>query len=536
MSILSALTSTIVNADSYKVAHWDQYPEGTEYVSSYIEPRGSDYAANFGAEYDYAVFFGLQAFLKEYLTKPVTQDDIDLAEIMFRMHGEPFNKAGWQYIIDQHGGMLPIEVRALPEGTAIKTGNAMVEIINTDPKCFWLTSYVETAMLRAVWYPTTVATKSRIIKELIRESLDRTAEDTDGVIDFMLHDFGARGNSSTEGSALGGMAHLVNFKGTDTVMGIVGTLGYYEPAYEEMLAQTPDSPKRALIRLLQKMEAEGTPLPAFSVEASEHSTMTINGRAGEKDQIKKLIDKAKQGRIVSIVSDSYDYFDTIINVYGGAFKDDVLEAGKNGGRVVIRPDSGDPVEVVVRTLEILDEKFGSTVNSKGYKVLPPCVRVLQGDGIDLDSLKKIMEAIKDKGFSIENVVFGMGGGLEQKVDRDVLKFAQKASARRINGVWGDVYKDPKTAKSSKTSKKGLLSVIWDKVAYKTIRRDALPPGQKDFMTPVFRDGKILTTQSFNDVREMTEYTASLFRRPPSAGVADPVAVLKQRKAAIRGPA
>lgn len=165
MNLLSKLTSTVVNADSYKVAHWDQYPEGTEYVSSYIEPRGSKYAKTFGEQYNYAVFFGLQAFLKDYLSKPVTQDDIDLAEIMFRMHGEPFNKAGWQYIVDHHGGKLPIEVRALPEGSVVATGNALVEIINTDPKCFWLTSYVETALLRAVWYPTTVATKSRIIKE-----------------------------------------------------------------------------------------------------------------------------------------------------------------------------------------------------------------------------------------------------------------------------------------------------------------------------------------------------------------------------------
>jgi nicotinamide phosphoribosyltransferase len=375
MSMLASLTSAITNADSYKVAHWSQYPEGTEYVSSYIEPRSSKFAKTFGKEHDYAEFFGLQAFMKEYLTKPVTQDDVDLAEILFEMHGEPFNKAGWQYIVDVHGGKLPIEVRALAEGTVLPTSNALVEIINTDPKCFWLTSYVETAMLRAVWYPTTVATKSRIIKEMCRDALDKTS-DAPETLDFMLHDFGARGVSSNESATIAGMAHIVNFRGTDTVMGIIGALGYYEPAFEAHLAKTPENPTRALINLLKEMKAEGRPLPAFSVEASEHSTMTIKGVDGEKEQVKALIDKAKEGRIVSIVSDSYDYFNNVMNVYGGEFKADILEAGEKGGRVVIRPDSGDPVDVIKKTLEILEDKFGCTVNSKGFKVLPPCVRVL----------------------------------------------------------------------------------------------------------------------------------------------------------------
>jgi nicotinamide phosphoribosyltransferase len=513
MSLLSNLISAVINADSYKVSHWSQYPEGTEYVSSYIEPRSSKYAKDFGEEYNYAVFFGLQAFIKEYLIKPVTQDDIDLGEILFEMHGEPFNKEGWQYIVDYHGGKLPLEIRALPEGTVLPTSNALVEIVNTDPKCFWLTSYVETALLRAVWYPTTVATKSRIIKEMCREFLDETAETTDGVIDFMLHDFGARGNSSAESSTLAGMAHLLNFKGTDTVMGIVGALGYYDPEFEEILAQTPDNPKRAMINLLQKMKAEGRPLPAFSVEASEHSTMTINGRDGEKAQIKMLIDKAKQGRTVSIVSDSYDYFNNIMNVYGDAFKEDILEAGRNGGRVVIRPDSGDPVEVILKTLEILEEKFGCTVNKKNFKVLPSCIRILQGDGIDLDSLKNILSAVKEKGYSVENIVFGMGGGLEQKVNRDDLNFAQKASAARIKGIWHDVYKDPITSDLQfvKKSKKGRLSTVFNGVTFLTKRTAELLSGEKDAMIAVFRDGELKMTQSFSVIRDTAERSVALLR-------------------------
>lgn len=515
MTILNALRSNIIDTDSYKVSHWRQYPEGTEYVSSYIEARSSRYAKTLGEGYDFAQFFGLQAFLNEYLAKPVTQDDIDLAELMFEMHGEPFNKEGWQYIVDVHGGKLPIEVRALPEGTVAKTSNAMVEIINTDPKCFWLTSYIEPALLRAVWYPTTVSTKSRVLKEVCRAYLNDTADSTDG-LDFMLHDFGARGVSSLESSVLGGMAHLVNFQGTDTVMGMMGALGYYAPAFKAALEDNGGDAKKAMIAVLRDMKAKGEVLPAFSVEASEHSTMTIKGRAGEAAQVKALIDRAKSGRIVSIVSDSYDYFNAVEKLYGEQFRDDIIEAGKNGGRVVIRPDSGDPVQVVVRTLQILEDKFGVSVNAKGYKVLPPYIRVLQGDGIDLDSMNTLLGAVKAAGYSVENVVCGMGGGLLQKPTRDDLNFAQKASAARIKGEWYDVYKDPATADPNfvKRSKRGRLSTVFDGAAFKTIRTADLKPHEKDAMVPVFRNGVVLATTDLAAVRALAEKTAAIFVNPP----------------------
>lgn len=539
MSILSTLTNIIVNADSYKVSHWFQYPKGTEYVSSYIEARSSKYAKALGKDYDFAEFFGLQSFLKEYLTKPVTMTQIKIAEKLYAKHGEPFNKEGWEYIVKEHGGKLPIEIRALPEGTVLKTGNAMVEIVNTDPKCYWLTSYVETALLRAVWYPTTVATKSRAIKEICREFMDRTS-DNPAALEFMLHDFGARGVSSNESSTLAGMAHIINFSGTDTVMGIVGCLGYYNKDFEEFLEQEKD-PEVALLLTLEKMEAEGTPLPAYSVIASEHSTMTINGPAGEKAQIKMLIDEAKKGKIVSIVSDSYDYYNNVENVYGGEFKQDILEAGKAGGRVVVRPDSGDPVEVVTKTLEILCEKYRdecTTIekNGKQFKLLPPCIRVLQGDGIDLDSLHKMLTAIEKAGFSAENMVFGMGGGLEQKVNRDDLNFAQKASAACINGVWHDVHKDPVTADPNfvKKSKKGRLSTIWDGVAFATKRTAELLTGETDRMQVVFRNGEMFNNQYFAEIRERAEYFMKRLRGKVTEPVENPWAKASQKTAPAPG--
>lgn len=560
---LSDLVSAIINADSYKVGHFIQYPEGTEYVSSYIEARSSKYAKMLGPEYDFVEFFGMQMFVKEYLTNPVTQDDIDLAEVLFRMHGEPFNKEGWQYVVDHHKGMLPIEVRALPEGSVVPTSRALAEIINTDPvNCGWLTSYVETATLRAVWYPTTVATKSRIIKEICRKALEETCDDVDDVLEkmhmdlgpslsdsnfaaaaaglnilnFMLHDFGARGASSMESSAIAGAAHLVNFRGTDTVMGIIAALAFYYPEYEQFLAETPENPKKAMTRMLLDMEAKGRPLPGLSVEASEHSTMTIKGREGEKEQIKKLIDRAKQGKIVSIVSDSYDYFNNVMNVFGDEFKADIMEASRNGGRVVIRPDSGDPVEVITKTLEILGEKFKDEIktNRKGYKVLPPGLRILQGDGIDMDTVGDILKAVQAMGFSLENIVFGMGGGLEQKVNRDDLNFAQKASAACIKGIWYDVFKDPITqaVEFVKQSKKGRLSTIWNGVAVVTKRTADLVKGETDAMLRIFRNGKTYNEQCFDGIVETAEFFMALHRLKPTEPVEKPWAKASRHNASM----
>lgn len=199
--------SIILNTDSYKCSMFKQYPAGTEYIYSYIESRGG--------VYDLTVMFGLQAFIKKYLTKPITQADIDEAEAIITAHGEPFNRAGWQYILDKHKGYLPLKIRAAKEGSVIPVRNVLATIVNTDPKVPWLTTWVETPLLRAIWYPTTVATQSWYIKQLITQYLEKTGDPS--TIDFKLHDFGARGVSSLESAEIGGTAHLVNFKGTDTL-------------------------------------------------------------------------------------------------------------------------------------------------------------------------------------------------------------------------------------------------------------------------------------------------------------------------------
>jgi nicotinamide phosphoribosyltransferase len=450
----------ILNTDSYKASHFLQYPPGTTHVSSYIETRGGDY--------EKAIFFGLQMFIKEYLEQPVTYDDISEAKAVMEAHGVPFNEEGWKYIVQNHNGHLPIEIQAVPEGTPVAMQNALVQVVNTDPECAWLTSYVETALLRSVWYPTTVATVSYSCKQSIARYLEMTADSSEGLV-FKLHDFGARGATTEEAAAIGGVSHLVNFWGTDTISGIMAARRYYN--------------------------AE---MAGFSIPAAEHSTMTAWGKDGEIAAYENMLDQfSGPGKLVAVVSDSYDLWNAIDNIWGDALKEKV-EA--TGGTLVIRPDSGNPVEVVTETIERLMAKFGYETNSKGYRILPACVRVIQGDGVNEESIADILKAMEARGLSADNVAFGMGGALLQKVNRDTMQFAMKASAAKVNGDWRDVYKDPVTD-HGKRSKKGRLAVIEPEPGnYKTIAEEELG-SRKNILETVYRNGKLIREFSFEEVRE-----------------------------------
>ena len=451
----------ILNVDSYKTSHFLQYPANTSAVSSYIESRGGQFRET--------VFFGLQAFLKEYLTHPITDRDIEQAKALLPAHGVPFNEAGWRYILEKYDGYLPIQIEALPEGTVVPVKNALVQVVNTDAECAWLTSYVETALLRAIWYPTTVATLSWQCKQVIRGYLEETADTTEGLA-FKLHDFGARGASSEETAALGGMAHLVNFQGTDTLSGILAARRYY-----------------------------GADMAGFSIPAAEHSTITAWGRENEGEAYANMLKQfAGPGKLVAVVSDSYDLWNAIENLWGDELR---TQVENSGGTLVIRPDSGDPVSIVTEAIGRLMKIFGYRVNSKGYRVLPEYIRVIQGDGICIQSIEAILAAMKLRKQSADNIAFGMGGALLQQVNRDTLKFAMKASAAKVGGLWRDVFKDPVTD-AGKRSKKGRLAVIYDKGALKTIQAGDL--GQKEnLMRVVFRNGKWVHEDTFETIRSRT---------------------------------
>lgn len=466
---MKCLDNLLLNTDSYKASHWLQYPPNTDATFFYIESRGG--------LYDRTVFFGLQAILKEYLAKPISHADVDEARDLFAAHGEPFNEAGWRYIVDTHGGLLPVRIRAVPEGSVVPTHQALVTIESTDPMAYWVPSYIETLLLR-LWYPVTVATISWHAKQTIRQFLERTSDDPEGQLPFKLHDFGARGVSSAESAALGGAAHLVNFMGTDTVSGLMAAKAYYHE-----------------------------PMAGFSIPAAEHSTITSWGRENEADAYRNMLRQfAKPGAIVAVVSDSYDIFHAIREHWGKTLKQEVIDSGAT---VVIRPDSGDPVAVVHQCLELLDEAFGHTVNSKGYKVLN-YVRVIQGDGINPNSIRAILERVTSAGYATDNVAFGMGGALLQQLNRDTQKFALKCSAARVDGKWIDVYKDPVTD-HGKTSKRGRMTLLKHREygTYKTVSLPAdaaslaeveKPLGFDDALVTVWENGHIGNDWTFADVR------------------------------------
>ncbi len=444
----------ILNTDSYKVSMFKQYPAGTTGVYSYIESRGG--------RYDRTVFFGLQAFIKEYLLDPITQSDIDIADEILTAHGEPFNRAGWEYILRTHGGKLPVVIRAVPEGTVVPVKNVLATIENTDPECYWLTTWLETALLRAIWYPTTVATQSWTIRQLILDYLEKTGDPS--LIDFKLHDFGARGVSSLESAGIGGAAHMVNFMGSDTITGVLYAREFYNAG-----------------------------VAAFSIPAAEHSTITSWGRDNEVKAYDNMLTQfAKPGSIVAVVSDSYDIFNAASKLWGEELREKVIASGAT---VVIRPDSGDPLLINQRLIEILGEKFGYTVNDKGFKVLNN-VRLIQGDGVNELTIRSILGGFMAMGWSADNIAFGMGGALLQQVDRDTQKFAMKCSAAQINGKWVPVQKDPVTD-SGKKSKAGRVTL------YKN-HNGSFYSGVEDWpqsaLVEVFRNGRLVKEITFEEVR------------------------------------
>jgi nicotinamide phosphoribosyltransferase len=447
----------ILNTDSYKSSHYLQYPPKSEYVSSYIEARGG--------EYDKTLFFGLQAFIKEYLLTPITQENIDEAKAIITAHGVPFNEEGWQYILDEYNGYLPIEISAVAEGSLVPLKCPLVQVVNTDPKLPWLTSYMETALLRAVWYPTTVATLSYSIKEIIKAYLEQTSDNVESQLPFKLHDFGARGISSEESAMLGGMAHLVNFQGTDTLSAIIGARRYY-----------------------------GADMAGFSIPASEHSTMTSWQREGEGDAYANMVKQfGGEGKIFAVVSDSYDIYNAVSNIWGKKLKEQIKSSGST---LVIRPDSGEPREIILDIIKILHQQFGATKNSKGYLVLDDSIRIIQGDGVDIKAIKDILEILKLNNYSADNIAFGMGGGLLQAVGRDDFRFAMKASAICVDGEWRDVYKDPITD-VGKRSKRGRLALSEN---FETVRLEELGD-RENLLRVVFRDEILLREFSFNELRK-----------------------------------
>jgi nicotinamide phosphoribosyltransferase len=459
--------SIAVATDSYKASHAEQYPKKTRRVTSHMVARGSKIA-------DYILWYGIYYYLKKYLAGVViTKTDVDKAEKFWNAHFgyNVFKREHWDYIVENHGGKLPVRIRAVKEGTKVGNHNVLMIIENTDDKCWWLTNFIETLLMK-VWYTSTVATNSAEIRKTILQYLEETG--TPGDIWFKCHDFGYRGVSSEETAALGGSAHLLSFMGTDTVAGIFLAQDVYNT--EEMIG--------------------------FSVPASEHSTITSWGKVDEVKAFENMLDTYPEG-IVACVSDSFHILEAIDK--WGTLKHKI-ETRK--GRLVIRPDSGDPARTDLAVIEKIGSIFGYTVNAKGYKVLPDYIRVIQGDGVSRTSIAHILETLKNAGWSADNIGFGSGGKLIQDFNRDDFNFAIKCCEVDVDGEIRYIDKTPveinengELVFSFKTSKKGNMKLVKDGDGFRTVTAlDADYDFAKDEMEVIFENGEILVHPRFEDIR------------------------------------
>ncbi len=463
----------ILECDSYKLSHPDLYPAGITGMHSNIVARTSG---------DTIVFFGLQQYLlSRFLTMRVTMAHVDEAAIFSALHGEPFNRKAWEKVVNVYGGYVPLTIRAVPEGTKVPSGNVLMTIECTDPDLFWMPSNKETAQVRAVWYPSSIATNDLANYRMLKRFANDTCDDL-SMVPFQMHDFGGRGVTCGEQAEIGGAAHLAYFMGSDTVEGVRAANYYY-----------------------------GIDMAGFSVTATEHSIECAYGPMRAKDYLSEVIAKTKPGSIVSLVIDGYNMTREVITLCTD-LKEQIINSG---AKVVFRPDSGDPKENLPMIMKMQAGAFGSKINSKGHKLigwmdghpLGGCVGTLQGDGVDYEAASEIMEIITGLGYASSNLVFGSGGGLLQKVNRDTYKWAQKATAIKVGGKWEAIFKDPITDPGKK-SFAGRKTLVRSKMTGEYMTADVdggpLDGDWTDVMQTVMdekRPGELLVRTTMAEVRE-----------------------------------
>ena len=476
--------------DFYKISHRAMYPQGTEVVYSTWTPRASRVK-----DIDHVVWFGGQAFYKEYLidlfnehffSRPKTEVIQEYARVIKYTLGDlnPETK----HLEDLHDlGFLPLSIKALPEGTVVPLRVPVLTIQNTDPRFFWLTNFIESLASSELWQPSTSATIAREYKMLI----DKFALETVGNTDFSMfqgHDFSMRGMSSLRSAITSGLGHLTSFAGTDTIPAIAAAEAYYNANIETELVGT-------------------------SVPATEHSIQCAY--ANDEKYLKRMLSEVHPSGIVSIVADGYDFWDVLTRVVP-SLKPEILarKGGAVGDKVVIRPDSGDPVKIVCGdpmalkgspehkgAIQVLWETFGGTISDKGYKILDSHIGLIYGDAITLKRAEEIMSRLKVNGFASTNVVFGIGSYTYQYNTRDTFGFALKSTLCVINGDEKQIFKDPKTDDGIKKSQKGRVVVIQENNEFKVIDSFNLTDViSKDQLREVFRDGKILIEEKFSDIK------------------------------------
>lgn len=477
--------SMMLLCDFYKISHRSMYPKGTELCYSTWTPRTSRIK-----EVTEVVNFGLQAFIKDklinmfdeqFFNQPKDKVVNDYKRIIKNTLGvqEPETK----HIEELHDlGYLPLSIRALPEGAVVPLRVPVMTIHNTNPKFFWLTNYIETLASCELWQPATSATLAREYRKLLDQAAMDTVGNTD-FVQFQAHDFSMRGLSSLSSAVSSGMGHLLSFAGTDTIPAIQGLEEFYGANVEKELVGT-------------------------SIPATEHSIQCCYGN--DMEYLTKMITEVHPSGFVSVVSDGYDFWDVMTRVLP-ALKDKILA---RDGKLVIRPDSGDPVKIIcgdpdapfgspewLGAVQVLWETFGGKKNSKGYIELDSHIGLIYGDAITINRAKEIVSRLKEDGFASTNVVFGVGSFTYQFNTRDTLGFALKSTNCVINGVEKPIFKDPKTDDGTKKSQKGRVVVLKDGNKYKMV--DGLSINDHvigDQLQEVFRNGELLVEQSLSEIR------------------------------------
>ena len=473
--------------DFYKADHRRQYPEGTTLVYSNLTPRSSRIP-----DVQEVVFFGLQYFIKEYLIRQWDEQffaqpkERILTKYQRRMDTSigP-NNIGTDHIAALHDlGYLPLEIKALPEGTQVPLRVPMLTIKNTLPEFFWLTNYLETIMSNVLWKPCTSATTALRYRRVFDQYADETVGNRD-FVQWQGHDFSMRGMSGIEDACMSAAGHLLSFTGTDTVPAIDFLEDYYNAdAGKEMIGG--------------------------SVAATEHSVMCMGTMDNEIETFERLIKEVYPSGVVSIVSDTWDFWKAITE-FLPKLKNDILA---RDGKVVIRPDSGDPVKIICGdpnapigspvykgAIECLWETFGGTVTPMGYQLLDSHIGLIYGDSITPERQITILKGLKDKGFASFNVVLGIGSFTYQYVTRDTFGFAMKATYGEVNDEGRNIFKDPKTDDGTKKSAKGLLQVKMGEYGLELKDEATWEEEAQSLMELVFRDGELMREERLERIRE-----------------------------------
>lgn len=467
----------LIATDIYKLGHLEQYKPGTTKIWSYLIARSDK-------KIPFTVFFGLQYYLKEYLSRPITQADADeffeYRKMVLGMDASEDVKDKITKLVAI--GFLPIEIKAVPEGEVMPCKNILMSITNTVDGFHWCVGLIESLILK-IWNTITVASYSKMYKNLVVKFANQTCDDKNH-IPFSVHDFGYRGVSSEETAELSGGAHLVNFLGTDTITAVKFHKDYYSGKF---------------------------PI-GLSVPAGEHSCACSFGREGEYQYFEHMLN-TYQDCIVSIISDTFNLWNVLTN-FASRLKDRILA---RKGKVVFRPDSGNPELIICGNpdaaigspeykgaIRLLDEVFGSTINSKGYKVINPYVGLIYGDGFYYERFERVLTKLKEMGYASSNLVIGVGGLLLQQQNRDIQGYAIKATYSECNGIQTQLLKDPITDPGKK-SHCGLITLIKQfdehEIVYTTVDMATWEDENNSYLKSVFKDGKILKTYTLAEIRE-----------------------------------